>query len=375
MRGMPWLPVLDVLFWVLLGGAGGWGLHYLLGDIYANSKNSVAEVNTRILPGTGDLVLVGSGAPVPQADSDSDLEAQHAALSGGSSLEQIRHQVEDLLEEGRTSKAKRLLRFSRELDEYSPLVIFLRAKVLSHSGQKFIALRDLLTLKNSVQAEVDEAEINALIQSIEREYRTALVSEDRLNELLALYEMLTRQDPGNAEYYYRLADTQFRLNLLDEALATYSQTLNDPVWGKKTSALLEKTKLHLDLKDRVKIPLERIGDHFVVNARINGVDSARLMIDTGATLCTFSSEVAGLLGLPTESGTTVIMHLASGSVNAPLISVERMEVGGTEVRNLRVGILDFSSGLSVDGLLGMNFLKNFRFFIDQNEAALYLDER
>ncbi len=375
MRGIPWLPVLDVLFWVLVGGVGGWGLHYLLQDVYESDQNPVAEVNTGVQSELGSSAMMGSETSVPQDASDAGLGAKSISLSDGSPLERVRYQIEDLLEEGRTGKAKRLLQFSQEPDEHSPLAVFLRAKVMSHSGQKFIALRNLMTLKNSVQAEVDNEEINALIKSIEREYRTTLEKEDRLDELLVLYEMLTIQDPGNTEYYYRLADAQFKLSLLEEALATYSYTLNDPVWGKKTAVLLEKTKLHIDLKDKVKIPLERFGDHFIVNARINGVDSARLMIDTGATLCTFSSEVARLLGLPTESDTTVILHLATGSVNAPLISVERMEIGETEVRNLRVGILDLSSGLSVDGLLGMNFLKYFRFFIDQNESVLYLNER
>ena len=42
------------------------------------------------------------------------------------------------------------------------------------------------------------------------------------------------------------------------------------------------------------------------------------------------------------------------------------------VNNLETGVLDLAGQTGIDGLLGMNFLRHFRFFIDQNESELRL---
>jgi predicted aspartyl protease len=47
-------------------------------------------------------------------------------------------------------------------------------------------------------------------------------------------------------------------------------------------------------------------------------------------------------------------------------------VGDWQVSQIEIGVLDLGGSAGVDGLLGMNFLSHFRFFIDQNEAMLRL---
>ena len=47
-------------------------------------------------------------------------------------------------------------------------------------------------------------------------------------------------------------------------------------------------------------------------------------------------------------------------------------MGDWQVNQLDIGILDLGARSGIDGLLGMNFLNQFQFFIDQNEALLRL---
>ena len=42
------------------------------------------------------------------------------------------------------------------------------------------------------------------------------------------------------------------------------------------------------------------------------------------------------------------------------------------VENIEVGVISELDGAPFDGLLGMNYLRHFEFFIDQNERTLQL---
>jgi len=59
-------------------------------------------------------------------------------------------------------------------------------------------------------------------------------------------------------------------------------------------------------------------------------------------------------------------------VRAPIYILETLSVGDWSVQQLEIGVLDLGGQTGIDGLLGMNFLKHFRFFIDQNDSMLRL---
>ena len=63
---------------------------------------------------------------------------------------------------------------------------------------------------------------------------------------------------------------------------------------------------------------------------------------------------------------------ANGTVRAPVYKLDVLSVGDWQVRQLDIGVLALAGMPGVDGLLGMNFLNHFQFFIDQNEALLRL---
>ncbi len=50
-------------------------------------------------------------------------------------------------------------------------------------------------------------------------------------------------------------------------------------------------------------------------------------------------------------------------------------MGGHIVENIEVGVMDVSHTGSIDGLLGMNFLKHFKFYIDQGDNEMHLQLR
>ena len=97
------------------------------------------------------------------------------------------------------------------------------------------------------------------------------------------------------------------------------------------------------------------------------------MIDTGASMTMVTSAALQQRGLRyRETGRSQLFNTANGQVRAPIIILESLSVGDWYVQQLEVGILDLGGRSDIDGLLGMNFLSHFRFFIDQNESMLRL---
>lgn len=121
------------------------------------------------------------------------------------------------------------------------------------------------------------------------------------------------------------------------------------------------------------VPLIRNGQHFLVDVNPADAGSLRLLIDTGASMTMVTSAALQQRGLRyRETGRSQLFNTANGQVRAPIIILESLSVGDWYVQQLEVGILDLGGRSDIDGLLGMNFLSHFRFFIDQNESMLRL---
>ena len=98
-----------------------------------------------------------------------------------------------------------------------------------------------------------------------------------------------------------------------------------------------------------------------------------MLIDTGASLTIFTPDVLEQRGIRyQDTGRTGVFNTANGRVRAPVYKLDSLAVGDWEVRQIEIGILDLGGRSGMDGLLGMNFLNHFQFFIDQNEAVLRL---
>jgi aspartyl protease family protein len=98
------------------------------------------------------------------------------------------------------------------------------------------------------------------------------------------------------------------------------------------------------------------------------------LVDTGATLCVLTKATAMHLGLPSSPpADPVTVHTASGPIEAPLILVDLIQVGGAEARGVEAIIHDVP-GLPSDvgGLLGLSFLNHFTVEIDPVRGTMQL---
>lgn len=97
----------------------------------------------------------------------------------------------------------------------------------------------------------------------------------------------------------------------------------------------------------------------------------KLAVDTGATLTMISIESALAIGVdPSKSTRHIEITTANGTVFAPIIKIPFFESLGIEIKNLDVVCHNLPSESSVEGLLGLNFLKAAEVTIDFSENTL-----
>ena len=127
---------------------------------------------------------------------------------------------------------------------------------------------------------------------------------------------------------------------------------------------------------KASIPFEKQGQVVIVEATLNKKTAAKFVVDTGASYTMISNAVAKELDIDTEQNSrTAPFQTANGIIQAPLVSLESISVGGMEIRNLTAAVHDVLADSRVAGLLGLNFLSNFRMDIDTQKGVLHLEKK
>lgn len=124
----------------------------------------------------------------------------------------------------------------------------------------------------------------------------------------------------------------------------------------------------------ITIPLIKIGDAMVVEVHLNQERSARLILDTGASMTVLSTDIAIDLGiLGTTDNELLTVNTAGGQVQVNVNYLTSMQVGSAEATNVAVAIHDLPDlSPPIEGLLGMSFLKHFLVTLDAEHGHLTL---
>lgn len=197
--------------------------------------------------------------------------------------------------------------------------------------------------------------------------------------LLSLFQNLTQKEPDHASWFIELAIAQLAVDDKEAAQYSLALVISDIEVGVQAQTMLNKlqasitTRQNTDTKpqasDIAGIPLSRMGHSFIVEASSGNNENLQLLIDTGASITIISPD-ALQQGLDYQNtGNTRVFATANGTVRAPIYILESLTVGEWQVEQVEVGVLELNG---MDGLLGMNFLKHFRFFIDQHAHMLRL---
>jgi len=121
----------------------------------------------------------------------------------------------------------------------------------------------------------------------------------------------------------------------------------------------------------IHVPLIPRGNNFNVDVLLNGIVTASLVLDTGASSISLSKEVAEELGMHAANiSAKKTFQTANGSRANAIFALQTIKVGNAQSILLEASINDTYVGM--DGLLGMNFLGDYRFEIDRANKVLIL---
>jgi clan AA aspartic protease (TIGR02281 family) len=126
---------------------------------------------------------------------------------------------------------------------------------------------------------------------------------------------------------------------------------------------------------RTTVPIQKKGEVVIVPAILNEKSTALFIVDTGASYTMLSPATATALGIDLENRQTVALQTANGRIQAPLVSLETIDVGGLQIKNVTAAVHDVFPDGTISGLLGLNFLRHFRLDIDTQNGLLTLERR
>jgi predicted aspartyl protease len=154
------------------------------------------------------------------------------------------------------------------------------------------------------------------------------------------------------------ATSRLRLTPKDPPLAAPSSTVSAAVAG------------------RSAVPIRIVHHLVLVRAVLNHKEPVTLLIDTGATHTILTPNTVQRLGLsPMADTPRRTLRVADGQLHeVPLVQLAALTVGEATVENLQVGVsVLFPRAPAVDGLLGGDFLEQFRMTLDRTTRQMWLE--
>ena len=108
--------------------------------------------------------------------------------------------------------------------------------------------------------------------------------------------------------------------------------------------------------------------------KINGPAGVReidVILDTGAVYTVIAWDVAKDIGYdPAISERRMLIVTANGVIEAPLITVESIQLADLRAEAVDVICHDIPEIAGIEGLLGLSFLRHFRTLIDYTTGTL-----
>ncbi len=199
-----------------------------------------------------------------------------------------------------------------------------------------------------------------------------------------LFDQAVAQAPRDPLLHYHRGVTLMRLSRWREASAAFETVLrlNPPAdlvataqQGIRSLApLLREPALRNARGEETLVALHRARGNWIAEVRLNDSRTARFVVDTGASLCVVSPELAADLGVrPGPRAEMVPMQVVGGVTAGPRVSLASVRVGDAEAENVAAVI--HSIGPGIDGLLGNSFLGRFTVTVDPDRGVLVLRPR
>jgi predicted aspartyl protease len=115
----------------------------------------------------------------------------------------------------------------------------------------------------------------------------------------------------------------------------------------------------------------------LVPVYLNGEGPFDFVLDTGATLTCIDQRLVEQLQIPQQRGAVGIGAGVEATGRLQLVRLDSVRIGQAGAADLRGCVLDLAHtrtiGIDIDGLIGLNFLREFRMTLDFGREVLILE--
>lgn len=117
--------------------------------------------------------------------------------------------------------------------------------------------------------------------------------------------------------------------------------------------------------------LPQVDNTYVVPAVVNRKFMATFLVDTGASYTVITPQMAKSLGVDlTDDLPSVPVTTANGTVQAPLVTLKQVSLGGMQVQNVQAVVADLGDAPQLSGLLGMSFFQGMEISFKQDKLVI-----
>ena len=257
-----------------------------------------------------------------------------------------------------TTLAASLFKIARELEAYA------YANELIEAAQE-----------ESLDTGAQGQTLRKLQAALYRDWLARLITDGNAYDARQLHREATERYPGDP--WIHLAGVELALEDGDWVQAeTLLAARNYPPELRDTVSRLQQTISAMKSQEGKIVIRFRPGSRNIpVSARLGrGLDQL-FVVDTGASLVTVPSSTARQLGIEiSDNLPRRLFYSATGVQHAVEITLPFIEINGWVTENVRALVVDLP-GQSEVGLLGMNYLGNFRMDVNTGEGVMLLEPR
>lgn len=260
---------------------------------------------------------------------------------------------------------------SYSADDYE--FLFLQSQIDLFFGDRVKAINDSFFLLEKLsigQVSFHKENLKSNIQKVLFD----LESKGMWDDLIKFIDQILWHMPNEKKYLLKLAEAYY-LNGNDNFSKNILETIgHDKKYAKSIGIL--KSKIYKKNLQNASVLLKKYNSHFLVDGDLNNI-KVSLLIDTGATISVITDRFfqKNKSSLSAKYLRSSFINTAGGRIEAPVYLIPIFSIKDYVVKNIEFVVIEFSEDETIDGLLGMNYLKEFKFEIDQDNEILILNPR
>ena len=319
----------------------------------------------------------GNDEPFLPDDTQGDVD------DGSDSSNLQARKAREIFQAGEHDRALTLTQDALRYNATDTEFLILEADILATSSSASDSILNYFSLLAYPLTERQHAYVKSRIEKLSAHHIKQLRQLASWDILSQFVEPLWQQSPNNDTYTTALAEAYAHQNLqapMENVLASLAPGSKEvarirAIISNQTQQplLSQDTASSVSHSSEMAIPLRRYQDHLIASAMM-GNSSVNLMLDTGASTTVLKQETFERLNLNNRAQLMgqYQINTAGGKVMAPVYKLPHMQLSSFVVRDIAVVVLPLDDFNYADGLLGMNFLREFDFKLDQQNAQLLL---